>query len=423
MATTSLPTPSEIPTIMNISESSFAQADVQRCPFPLIARLHRNAPVYPDPMTGFLVVSRYDDIVYVNQHPELFSNTTTVIMDRKDSPVAAEVGRRYAERGFLPMHTLVTNDPPSHTRFRALVDKVFTASFVRNLEPHIIELADSLIDEIAPHGAANLHEAFAVRLPMYLITEQLGMPRSDWRLFKHWSDVTIEGINPMLAPDRDLEITDHLIEMQQYLWKRAQEYLAHPAPTLLSNLVHAEIEGERLEPRALLSIAHQLLVAGNETTTNAIATGMWMLLEDDKLRREVDADRKLLPNFVEEVLRIHAPSPHLYRQVLQDTEIGGVPIPKGSVLMISYLAGNHDETKFENASCPRLDRQNTRQHLAFGKGIHFCIGNQLARAEMRIAFDRLLTRLPRLRLDSSKPKPQFAAIYHVRGLERLDVVF
>lgn len=406
-----------------MDQTSFAQADVQRCPFPLIARLQQEAPIYPDPITGFLVVSRYDDIVYVSQHPELFSNTTSVIVDRKDSPVAAEVARRYIERGFLPMHTLVTNDPPSHTRYRALVDRVFNAGFVKDLEPHIEQLTDQLIDDFIADGKVELMQQFAIRLPMYLITEQLGMPQEDWKTFKLWSDVTMEGINPTLAPERDLEITDHLIDMQQYLWKRAQQYLKNPAPTLLSKLIHAEVDGEPLEPGAFVSIAHHLLVAGNETTTNAIATGVWMLMENPRICEQLLADRSLIPNFVEEVLRMHAPSPHLYRQVLQDTEIGGVPIKKDSVLMLSYLAGNHDPAKFENPGCPVLDRKNGRQHLAFGRGAHFCIGNQLARTEMRIAFDRLLTRLPNLRADPDKPKAQFAPIYHVRGLEDLYLLF
>jgi cytochrome P450 len=405
-----------------MQQASFSEPSVQRCPFQLIARLQQEAPVYQDPVSGFFVISRYDDIVHVSQHPELFSNTTTVIVDRKDSPVANEVITRYRERGFLPMHTLVTNDPPSHSRYRSLVDKVFTATFIRNLEPHIVELTDGIIDEFAPAGAAELLGEFAVKLPMYVITEQLGMPRSDWKIFKLWSDLTIEGINPTLAAERELQITDQLIEMQQYLWRRAQEYVANPAPTLLSTLAHSQVEGRPLEPRELISIAHQLLVAGNETTSNGIATGVWMLLQNTPLKERLQSNRELLPNFVEEVLRLHAPSPHLYRLVLSDTQIGGVTVKKGSVLMLSYLAGNHDPCKFTHPDDIDLDRSNGRQHLAFGRGIHYCIGNQLARSEMCIAFERLLTRLPGLRLDPDR-SPQFAAIYHVRGLEELRVLF
>ncbi|MET0988198.1 MAG: cytochrome P450 [Steroidobacteraceae bacterium] len=403
--------------------ASFAQPDIQRCPFDFFEQLHKDAPIYRDPITGFTVVSRYDDIVYVSQHPEIFSNTTTVVIDRKNSPVAAEVERRYRERGFVPMHSLVTNDPPSHTLYRALVDRVFTAQFVKTLEPHIQEIADGLIDDFIADHKVELIDQFAIRIPAYLITEQLGMPLKDWRQFKQWADETMEAINPVIAPERELEITDHLIEMQQYLLRRGQEYLEKPAETLLSRLMHAEIDGRRLEPREFVSLAHHLLVAGNDTTANTIATGAWMLTQHTELAQRLRADRSLLPNYVEEVLRMHAPSPHLYRQVLHDTELGGVPIKKDSIVMLSYLAGNYDETKFENPRCPVLDRKNLRQHFAFGRGIHFCIGNQLARAELRIAFDRLLTRLPNMKLDPAKPEPRFAALFHTRGLENLHLVF
>jgi cytochrome P450 len=405
------------------SQASFTEPAIQRCPFGLMAKLQQESPIYRDPVTNFLVLTRHADIVYVNQHPELFSNTTSVILDRKGSSVAGEVARRYSEQGFLPMHTLVTNDPPSHTDYRALVESVFNASFVKQLEVHIEALADDLIDQFIGDKKVDLLIEFALKLPMYLISEQLGVSREDWRRFKLWSDITVEQINPGLAPERELEITDHLIEMQHYLLKRADEYRDQPAPTLLSRLAHAEIDGRRLEPRELVAIAHQLLVAGNETTTSAIATGVFMLLEAPELRERLQANPDLVTNFVEEVLRLHAPSPHLYRQVLQDCEIGGLAVAQDEVLMLSYLAGNRDPEKFESPAGLDLERKNGRQHLAFGRGIHFCIGNQLARAELRIAFQKLLARLPRMSLDPEWPKPEFAAIYHVHTLEQLHIVF
>jgi cytochrome P450 len=407
---------------MPVSDS-FTDPAVQRCPFALMDQLQREQPLYPDPVTGFLVVTRYADLVYVNQHPQVFSNTTSVILDRKGSPVAEEVACRYARHGYLPMHTLVTNDPPSHGRYRALVDKVFTAPFVRQLEGRIEQITAELIDAFIHDGKADLLQAFAIKLPMFLIAEQLGVSRNDWQKFKLWSDITVEQINPALAPERELQITDHLIEMQNYLWQRAEYYRTEPAPTLLSRLAHAELDGQTLSARELVAIAHQLLVAGNETTTSTIATGVWLLLENPALRRRLSAEPTLIPNFIEETLRLHAPSPHLYRQVLQDTEINGQPVAKDSILMLSYLAGNRDPQKFPEPETLDLERSNARQHLAFGKGIHFCIGNQLARAELRIAFEHLLRRLPEMELDPDWPRPQFAALYHVHQLEQLHIRF
>ncbi|HEX5805941.1 MAG TPA: cytochrome P450 [Macromonas sp.] len=402
---------------------SFTDPAVQRCPYHVLDRLREEQPVYRDPVTGFYVLTRYDDMVHVNQHPELFSNTTTVILDRKHSPVAQEVACRYQDKGFLPMHTLVTNDPPSHTQYRSLVDRVFSAPFVKQLEGRITELADQLIDSFADRKQVDLMTEFAIKLPMYMISEQLGVSKEDWRRFKHWSDISLEQINPVLDPQRELAITDELIHMQQYLWARGEHYMKTPADTLLSRLVNTELEGRRLNAREYIAIAHQLLVAGNETTTSGIASGVLMLLQNPAVLQRLLAEPALVPNFVEEVLRLHAPSPNQYRQVKETCAINGVTLPKDSVVMVNYLSANRDPAKFDHPEQIDLDRANGRQHMAFGRGIHFCIGNQLARAEMRIAFERLLARLPQMKLDPAWPEPGYAPLYHVHALDQLHVVF
>ena len=402
---------------------SFLQPEVQCCPFPFIERLQKAGPVYQDPLTKFNVVTHYDDIVYVNEHPELFSNTTSMIVGKVDSPIAAEIAKRYTERGFLPMHTLVSADPPAHTGYRALVDKVFTLRFIKGLEPQITALADQLIDAFIDIGRVDFVREFGIKLPLFLIADQLGLPQKDADKFKLWSDMTIECIQPALPPERELVITDELINMQNYFWARAQEYRKTPAPKLLSLLANAEIDGRKLEGREIASIAQQLLVAGNESTTSALGLGVWMLLENPDTRMQLTANRDLMPGFVEEVLRLHSPVLHTYRQVIKDTELHGYPLKKDSIVMLTFLAGNVDESKF---ACPHqidLERANVKQHLGFGNGIHYCIGNQLARGELRIAFDRLLTRLPDMRYDPDFPMPKFAPIFHIHGLDSLHLRF
>lgn len=402
---------------------SLASADVQMCPFPFLDRLLAEAPVYKDPLTGMYVVTRYDDIGHISAHPEIYSNKTTVVVGRHDSPVAEEVARRFAERGFPEMHTLVTNDPPEHTSYRALVEKAFTPSYVKSLEPYIEALVDELIDGILPAGKANLLPEFAIKVPMYIIADQLGVDRADYDRFKLWSDVTVERNNPLLDPDRELEITDHLIDMQNYLHERAVHYRSNPTENLLSRLVHAEIDGEKLSDPALIAIAHQLLVAGNETTTTGIVTALWLLLTKAELRRAIEADPSRVPSFVEEVLRSHSPVPHMWRVATQASRIGDTDIPEGAVLMLSYLAGNRDPKQW---ACPhevQIGRQGVRNHLAFGRGIHFCIGNQLGRGEMRIAIRRILERLPGLRLSPDHPEPQFIPHFAIHALDHLNVLF
>lgn len=402
---------------------SLAMPDIQRCPFPFLDRLLAESPVYKDPLTGMYIVTRYEDIGQISARPDLYSNKTTVVVGRHDSPVAAEVARRYAERGFPEMHTLVTNDPPEHGSYRALVEKAFTPSYVKELEPYIEALVDELIDGMLPQGHANLLPEFAIKVPMYIIADQLGVDRADYDRFKLWSDVTVERNNPLLDPDRELEITDHLIDMQNYLHARAVAYRETPTDNLLSRLVHAEVDGEKLSDPALIAVAHQLLVAGNETTTTGITTAIWLLLTKPDLRAAIEADPSRIPSFIEEVLRSHSPVPHMWRVTTQASRIGDFDVPAGAVLMLSYLAGNRDPAQWNCPADFEPGRKGGRNHLAFGRGIHFCIGNQLARGEMRIAIRRLLERLPTMRLSPDHPAPQFIPHFAIHALDHLHIVF
>ena len=402
---------------------TFTDPDIQRCPFHAYASLQQQNPVYQDPVIGCYVVTCYDDIVQVNAHPEVFSNKTTQVFGREHSPVAAEVARRYQEQGFLPVHTLVSNDPPSHTKFRSLVDRAFSRQTVHDTEPKITELANVLIDEFIDCGKADFYNDFAVKLPMYVIADELGLPRQDWPRFKLWSDVSIEAINPVLPPDRELEITDILVEMQQYLHRHAVAYRKAPAPNLLSHIANAEIDGRPLADGELVNIATQLLVAGNETTRVTLASALFMLLEAPALKQRLTHEPALIANFVEEAFRLHAPVQFIYRVVVQDTELRGVAVPKGALVMLVYGAGNRDASKFAEPDGVQLDRANGRQHLTFGKGAHFCIGNLLARTELRIAIQLLLQRLPDMRIDPDRPYPRFAADAFSHRLEALHIVF
>ncbi|VVO58603.1 Putative cytochrome P450 YjiB [Pseudomonas fluorescens] len=401
---------------------SYASADIQRCPFPFLKRLLKEAPVYRDPGTGMYIVSRYDDINFVNSHPEIFSSRTPMMINRKTS-VSEEVKRRYAERGWPEEFVLAFADPPEHSLHRALVDKVFTPSYVKRLEPTALGIVDTLIDGFIESGETNLGAGFAVHLPMYIICDQLGVAREDYEKFKVWSTAWLDRNDPNCPPDRELMLTDRMIDMQNYLATRAREYEENPGDNLLSRLVHAEVEGERLTMGQLLMIAQLLLVAGNETTTTGITTSMYMLLSDPALMDRVLTDPALIPLVIEEMLRAHAPVPHQYRFTTQDTELCGVPIPKDTVVQVSYLAGNYDEAKWE---CPEkidIDRKGVRNHLAFGRGIHFCVGNQLARMEMRVAVTRLLHRLKDLRLSEKHPQPQFMEHFQIHAIDSLHVSF
>lgn len=403
---------------------SFTNPEIQKCPFPFIAKLHADAPVYHDPVTKFHVVARYEDIAYVSAHPELFSNQTEVILGGKNVPGADRVEALYEAEGHPRFHTLVTNDPPSHTPYRQIVEKVFAPSFVKSLEPYIAALANDLIDDFIGQDSADLQQEYCIKLPMYVISDQVGVPRSDWRTIKKWSDASIGLINPALDIEERLKLCRIHIDLQQYLAEVRKRYLETPAESYFSRLATAQVDGVRLTEDQFVNVAEQLLVAGNETTTGAIGHAIAYLVRHPDMVATLRENPAMVVNFTEEILRIHAPSPHLYREVLQDgVELSGVSIPKGDIIMLSYIAGNHDPLRYDNPDEVQLDRPGVRNHLAFGRGIHFCIGNQLARAELRIAIAQLIKRVDNLRFDPAYPEPGFAPIYHVHSIDGLHVSF
>jgi cytochrome P450 len=404
--------------------SSFTEADVQRNPFPLVDDLlGSDAPIVIDPVSGFYVASRWADLDYINGRPDLFSSEIDFIFFRKESPLWPEMKRRYEERGFLPMHTLVTADPPVHTRYRALVDRVFTARNVSRLEPRITEIVDGLINQFIARGHAELVSELANQIPLIVIAEQMGIRQQDQSKLKYYGDLSLERLNPNIVPERELAIVDELVEFQRFVHDRAEEYRVAPGDTLFSRLVHTEIDGEPMSARALVNLVHILLIAGHETTAAGIASAIYLLLARPDIRATLESDSTLIPNFVEEALRIHPPILQQYRVVMEETELHGVRLPKGSMLLTSQVCANYDPGKWSDPKQVDLARRGVKQHFSFGRGIHYCVGNVLARSEMRIAIERLLKRLPALQLDPDKPAPEWASRFHTHSLLSINVRF
>jgi len=387
---------------------SITSPDNRKCPGPLFARLRNEAPVYWDPIAKLYVISRYDDVVYVGEHPELFSNNNEIMVGRQRSPVAGEIREKFAAHGFPELHTLVTADPPYHTRNRAVLDKIFTPSFVKSFEPRILAIVDSLIDGFAANGEVDFHMDFAVRLPMYIILDRLGLPREDLERIKRWSDVALLRSDPTLDPAAELALADEFIDMQNYLHGHMEECRQHPDNGLLSLIANAKDEaGTRLSNAEAVSIAFQVMVAGNETTTTVLMSLFKRLLDDPALMASVRADLAQVPGLIEETLRLDTPIPTFYRTAIGDATIGGVHIPQGSIVAISYYSANKDEERWSDALTVDPKRKGIRSHFGFGRGIHYCIGHLLAKAELRIAVSQLLTRLENIRLSSKHPDPSF----------------
>ena len=389
-------------------------------PYPFYRAMREQAPVYQVPGAGFFIVSRYDDILYVLANPQIFSSHQPPGVQTTMSAEAKEI----LARGWPPVDTLLTNDPPAHTRFRALVNKAFSARRVATMEPGVRTIANELLDRFIGDGRVELVSQFAVGLPLSVIADALGVPRTDMDKFKRWSDDSVAPLGGMITHERQLECARSRVEFQHYFAARLEERRVAPRDDILTDLVNARLEGvEPLSMPEMLNILEQLLVAGNETTTNLIASAMMLLLQDSSRMAALRADPSLIANFVEEALRTESPVQGLFRVATGDAEVGSVKIPAGSRIVVMYASGNRDDAQFADAERLDISRDNARTHLAFGQGVHFCIGAALARLEARVALETILSKTRNLRFAASRNDFTHTPSFILRGLKRLNVEF
>jgi cytochrome P450 len=409
----------------DITQQILVSPEVLECPYPFFERVRNEAPVHQTPL-GFWLVSRYDDVMAVVRDTERFSSN---MRNSFTAPAPSDELRAIQAEAYPSVNTLLTNDPPSHTQFRALVNKAFTPKRVAQLEGEIRQIANDLVDRWVDGGRVELVSEFAVGLPLTVIADALGVDRADMPAFKRWSDDSVAPLSGMLSPERQLECARSRVEMQRYMAERCRERETDPRDDLLSDLVQARFDsgeraGEQLSMPELLNVIEQLLVAGNETTTKLIAAGMLALLEHPAQMTAVRADRSLIPNLVEEALRYESPVQMLPRVAKVDVEVGGVAVPAGSILMMMYGCANRDDAKYPGAAAFDVTRDNARTHLAFGQGPHFCPGAALARSEARIAFELLFDRCADWALDTSVDAPTHRELsMTLRGLSALHLTF
>lgn len=331
-------------------------------------------------------------------------------------------------QGWRQVNTLLTADPPVHTRFRKLVNLAFSAKRVAAIEEQVRATVIGLIESFAAQDSCDFVRDFAIPLPVAMIAGQLGIDSHDLPRVKRWSDAFVDRIGRMIPKERELECAREVLEFQHFVKAKADERRTAPRDDLLSDLVHARVEGERpLEDDELLSVIQQLMVAGNETTTSALAGGLLQLIRNPgemaAAVAAVDAgDDRAVLNLVEEVLRTESPTSGMWRVVKRDIALGGVAIPAGAMVQLRYAAANRDPTKYPDPDRFDIRRDNARTHLAFGKGIHMCVGNMLSRKEMAVAFTELLRRLDGFALAPGHD-PVWPANLLLRGLTTLPITF
>ena len=359
-------------------------------PYAYFKMLRAEAPVCWHPERGgpgHWVVTRYDDLKHASRNPQIFSSWlggTTV----RDMP----------EENLQHSRALMLNmDPPQHAKYRRLVQRGFTPRVIQALEPHIRELATQIVDRVAARGECEFVSEIAAELPMQVICELMGVPEEDRQAVYSLSNRLIGGDDP----DYSSSITDGLqasIEMFMYAAKLSERARRAPGTDIISTLVSADVDGEKLSELDFNSFFLLLAVAGNETTRTATSQGTRLLAEHPEQRERLLRDRSLLPTAVEEIVRYTAPVMYFRRTVMQDTELHGQTMRAGEKITMWYPSVNRDEAVFPNPDAFDVGRS-PNEHLGFGVGEHFCLGASLARLELLIIFEELLRRLPDIQLD------------------------
>ena len=387
-----------------LDEYSLLDPVVLSDPYPFYAQLHEHAPVFKlNDSTGFYIVAGYDEIRETLRDFTTFSNDVPNVAGL-GGPNAELFNAILVERGWGPYSTLQGSDPPRHGRYRRLIDKVFNAPRVREMTPRVEEVTRQVMDAFIDKGEVELVREFALPLPGIIIAEQIGLDSGQIRTFKRWADAIVGGLRMLTSEAQVRATAETILEMQHYLAREIEARRAEPRADLISALVQAGVEsGEELSMHEMQSVMNQLIAGGYETTTTAIGTGVWLMIRYPETAARLRADRGLMRPFLEELLRFESPVQGLIRRATRDTELGGVAIPEGAVLVVRYGAANRDPRRF---GCPHafdIDRTDGVGHVAFGMGPHVCPGAMLARLEMTTAFNAVLDRMDDLKF--SRPLP------------------
>jgi cytochrome P450 len=399
-----------------LNEYDFLDPDLQRCPYEFYHALREEAPVYLEPRTGFYLVSRYQDIVEVKKNTQLFSNDFMKAVSVRLPSEAMEVYKKCRARPA----TLHRTDPPKHTRYRKLVGKTFTGARVTQMAPYIASVVRDLMDRFPANGEVDWVTQYAVPLPCYIIADQLGVPREDALKLKVWSDALLDPVGQMVSKERVVECAKLTIEFQEYFAQKIEERRRDPKNDMLTDL-SSRMEGEDpFTVEEVLNIIEQVMTGGNESTTGLIGSTLLMLIQHPDQLELLRKNPARIAQFIEETLRTESPVQSNFRVVTEDTVLAGVPLKKGAVVALRYGAANRDDGTFEASDDFDLTRKNVNAHLAFGAGIHFCPGSQLARQEALQTFTELLNRYERFELRTNDE-----LIYHpsffLRGLRSLPV--
>jgi cholest-4-en-3-one 26-monooxygenase len=387
---------------------------VDAVPFEWFRRLQRESPVYWHPMEGsprggFWCVTDYEDCVTVNRDWEHFSSY-------RGGALFQDMDQANLDQQRLMMLNM---DPSMHTRYRRLVNKGFTPKMIRDLRTTTVRYADQIIDAVCERGTADFVEEISAELPLLVIAEILGVPQEDRRRVFDWSNRMIGNEDPEYQVSEEAA-GEAAMQVYAYADELSSTKRSSPSNDVISVLLEAEVEGEKLDQMEIDLFFLLLIVAGNETTRNLMSGAMTAFFDHPDQWHRLLADRSLLPAAVEEMLRFVTPVMHFRRTATVDSSLGDHQVQEGDKVVFWHIAANRDETVFSDPDTFDVGRD-PNPHIAFGGGgPHFCLGANLARMEIMVMFDRLLERIPDIRLDGEVQRLQSNFI---NGTKHLPVAF
>ncbi len=380
-------------------------------PYPTYKELRERDPYHPSPLTGALVVSKYDDVDAILRNYKVFSNERGPVGTRNRRNIGEQI-----ENELQP--SMLSLDPPDHTRLRGLVSRAFTPRQIAKMEDHIRETAHALLDEVEGQNEFDLMSNLAALLPTVVIAEMIGVPTEDRQQFKEWSDRFARVLEPNLSQDELGVVFDTAQLFDKYFKGIVAEHREQPRDDLVSRLIEAEEEGDKLTEDEMIVTLRLLLVAGNETTTNLIGNGLKALLEHPEQLELLRQRPELIDNAIEELLRYDSPVQLDGRVTLDEFDLDRHTLKPGRPVSLLVGGANRDPEEFSDPETLDITREDAG-NISFGRGIHHCLGAPLARLEGKIAFEALLERFDDLQFGSRTPVYKQNIV--LRGLRHLDV--
>ena len=381
-------------------------------PYPTYARLRKEDPIHRT-ATGLLMVSRYNDAFQVLRDP------TTSMQGRRDAQTLPEHMQPLAERTEGRGPSLLGLDPPDHTRLRGLVQRTFTPRSISRMREQTTTIVNELLDELTEVQEIDLMSQYAFVIPFAVIHQMLGLPDTDMTMVREWSQALSKTLEPFLTPEEVADAVSGGTYMDQYLGDAIAHKRKYPKDDLLTALIEAEEEEDRLSEEELRSMTGLLFIAGHETTVNLIGNGTHALLNNPDQLQVIREDESVDGTMVDELLRYDSPVQNSGRTLTQETIVGGVEIAAGETILTSLGSANHDEI-FWGPTASELDvkRKDASRHLSFGNGIHHCLGAALARMEGEIAVANLVRRFPDLDFNG---EPTYNGRVILRGRETFPI--